>query len=218
MAVRRSFQNADYGYEDDLNDDDDLLGGGGFGGGFGGAADAGAPGGDLNDPFGNGRDRPDAFYNLSPEEQQAIIDLQSGAIAGNQESAREIGVAAWMPNQPVTRRQQPQAPELPQGVSVEEQTGPESSFAQDTPEQSMFPDPVTMHAPDPMQTATTGPTRRTMSNAAPALFDESGGGARMFGAAGGLMNGGRGAPGMNQGGPTPTEMMLQILREMRAGG
>lgn len=221
MAQRRSFQNMYDGYEGDPFEDD---GGGMIGGDFapGGAPfeAPSAPPPNPQDPFGNGRDRPDAFYNLSPEEQQAIIDLQNGAIGGNQETAREIG--GWSrPNTPVT-----QQPNLPQAVSVEERGGPEQSFAQDTPQMSMAPDPVAASTPQPMQTsapppmgAPTGPQRPSIvSNAAPALFAESGGGGRMFGSAGGLMGGGRGVMGSNPGGPTPTEMMLSIMRQLRNGG
>lgn len=177
--------------------------------------EGGDPGGiaDPQDPFGNGQDRPDAFFALSPEEQQAIIDLQAGAIAGNQETAREFGGGGRPTTSPTAGFN------LPRGVSVEERAGPEASFSQDTPAMSMEPAPISAGMPEPMQTQTApqGPQRRSVSNAAPALFAESGGG-RMFGDAGGLMSGGRGVVGSSAGGPTPTEMMLAIMRSLRGGG
>lgn len=207
MAQRRSLQNTQddpYGkFADDGSD-----GGGLFGGEFGGslAAPPLDAGGNV-DEFGN--DLPD--FNNDPNYPTPFEDYTPTAIIGNQEAARELGGHGWMSNTPRQNN-----PSLPQGVSVEERHGPEQGNAQDTPMMSAEPDPVSAHAPEPMQTPV-GPQRRTMSNAAPALFAEAGGGGRMFGGADGLMGGGRGALGTHAGGPSPTEMMLSILRQMRGG-
>jgi hypothetical protein len=219
MAQRRNFQNMYDGYEGDPFDDGSGMIGGDFNPGgspFEAPPAPTSPGGGFgsdfqDDPLSPGTSRAPGFFLLSPEEQQQIRDMERGAIVGNQETAREIG--GWMkPNTPIERQNEPQ---LPQAVSVEERAGPEQSFSNDTPPQSFAPAPVSAGTPNPMETPV-GPQRRSLSNAAPALFAESGG-SRMFGDAGGLMSGGRGVLGSNAGGPTPTEMMLSIMRQLRGG-
>lgn len=231
MAQRRSLESYDHG-DDEYQDGSGLFGGGRDMPPMGAPVSMAPPGGGGRvDEFGN--EVPD-FAN-DPNYPGAFSDYIPTEIAGNGETAREIG-GGW--NKPTTPLQnqpnQSPGPQLPRGVSVEETNEPSysepsapsffdeqpssySSPGQDTPAMSMSPDPITSHQPEPMQTST-GPTRRSVSNAAPALFQEAGGGSRMFGSAGGLMGGGKGAVGTNAGGPSPTEMMLSILRQMRGGG
>lgn len=213
MVQRRNLQDA---YDEYSNFDEDMIGGSYNPGGapagtsivdlFGGGDDTQTPpmGGD---PLADIIDRGPGEMPIEP----GAPEPKSGS-EGNTERGREFSPGGGMPTTPGAYSG------LPQGVSVEERTEtPESFFHEDTPPMSMAPDPITAREQTPMPAQTsTGPTRRALSNAAPALFQETGG-ARMFGNVGGLMGGGRGAVGTNEGGPTPTEMMLSILRQMRGG-
>lgn len=194
-------------------------GGGGFDGDMGAPPMSGSgPGTGNFDEFGN--ELPD--FSGDPNYPTPFQDYVPDEIAGDSQSAREIG-RGGKPTTPL------QGMGLPRGVSVEDLTTPTSyrsnetpssyvAPGQDAPSMSMFPDPISQGnaSPGMTQTPASGPTRRSVTNAPSAMFAESGGG-RMFGDAGGLMGGGRGAVGTNAGGPSPTEMMLSILRSLRGG-
>jgi hypothetical protein len=207
MVQRRNLQSTMDGYDDDDGGDGDIGGG---------LPMVGGAGTGKFDEFGN--ELPD--FSNDPNFPTPFQDYVPDEIAGDSQSAREIG-RGGKPTTPL------QGQGLPRGVSVEELTTPSSYRANETPSSyvaptedapgmSMFPDPVTLGDPAPQTKMTSGPTRRTVTNAPSAIFQESGGG-RMFGDAGGLMGGGRGAVGTNAGGPTATEMMLSILRSLRGG-
>ncbi len=109
---------------------------------------------------------------------------------------------------------------LPQGMTVQ---GDESDGAgYGGGGQSAFSTPMMPHEPSPISGMPSNPevTQRVSSpGATSALFSDASGGTPMFGRAGGLMGGGRGAPSMDAGGQsTPTQNMLALLRMMRNGG
>lgn len=168
---------------------------------------------DPQNPFGNGRDRPDAFFDLPPDEQQSIIDLQNGAIAGNTDSARSLG-----PSMPNTINQGQSAPPpfaLPRGVSANESVdmGGGGDYSQDAPAMPMEPAPTAGQRPNPQPAFRgTPPTARRVSAAPSALFGEEGS-SSMFGRAGGLLGGGQGVLGAGDDGEIePTEMFKKLLQ------
>ena len=172
---------------------------------------------DPQNPFGNGRDRPDAFFDLSPEEQQSIIGIQDDAIAGNTDSARSLG-----PSMPNTIGQGPQsAPQpfaLPRGVSANEgvEMGWGGDYSQDAPAMPMEPSPTAAQRPNPQPafrgTPQASQTARRVSAAPSALFGQEGS-SSMFGRAGGLLGGGQGVLGAGDDGEIePTEMFKKLLQ------
>ena len=193
--------------------------------GFAGISDSGG------DRFGNGRDRPDAFYNLSPEEQQSIIDLQGGAIAGNTEPGKPFATAptTFGPRQeptPTPTQSMPSAPafNLPQGVSVDEGmfSGVQSGGnAMATPAMPAEPNPLAMGTQNPIQNpaesgTSRGPMRRSQQS--PSLFAQSRS-PMLSGRAGGLLGGGLGSTGAGEpSGPLqPTQMFQKLLELFRQG-
>lgn len=112
----------------------------------------------------------------------------------------------------------PTMPGLPQGMTVQgEDQGNDGG-------QSAFSTPMMPHEPTPvsggydMSMAPQNTRRVSSPGAESALFSDASGGTPMFGRAGGLMGGGVGVQGSNEGGPTPTDMMLSLLRMFRSGG
>lgn len=110
---------------------------------------------------------------------------------------------------------------LPQGMTVQQG----SSYAMDTPMMAREPNPIASQMPNPsVQTPSpsmspspgaSSTVRRSVSpGSTSALFGEEAG-TPMFGRAGGLMGGGVGVPGTNEGAPTPTQMMQQLLQMFR---
>lgn len=194
--------------------------------------------------FGNGRDRPDTFFALSPEEQQGVLDWErdNPAIAGNTTTGREL-FGAWMrPTTPEIRQtpglvpmqEETGGPDagrrddgLPRGMTVQSVQGYDADMGGGDDGgggQSAFATPMMPHEPSPISGMTPNPqiapqtTRRVSSpGSQSALFSDASGGSPMFGRAGGLTGGGKGVLGSNEGGPAPTEMMLSLLRMLRNG-
>lgn len=103
---------------------------------------------------------------------------------------------------------------LPRGMTVQGDEGFSDEFgsSMSVPGQSFTPSPISGMTPNPSV------TRRVSSpGAQSALFADASGGTPLFGRAGGLQGGGKGILGADEGGPTPTEMMLSLLRMFRSG-
>lgn len=186
--------------------------------------------GSGNDPFGIG------LPNYDFTDPNVIDELQRGAISGNLETAREIGIGGFTrPAQYGAPRQQPasDAPALPHGVTVNNQEGvpaPSTQFADVPPASNsmqtalspMSPEPVAMQG-QPASMAPnesgTGPQRVSLTPAQSVLFGGESNPSRsgLFGGLGGLTEGGIGVPGASPGGPSPTQMMLQLARMLRQG-
>ena len=190
----------------------------------------------LGTPFGSSGTR-DEFGNVIPDFSNdpnypvPFVDYQPDEIAGNTESARELGGGFGPPRggpapaplgTPVgpPMGQPPGGPSedsfgLPQGVSVNEGMFagvPESGNAMNVPGQSRTPSPTSgmaMNAP-PESGTSQGPMRRSASS--PSIYGESRN-PTMFGRAGGLLGGGKGLVGREESsGPVaPTEMMKKLL-------
>jgi hypothetical protein len=101
---------------------------------------------------------------------------------------------------------------LPEGMTVQDQGGYGDMGGAD----DSYSTPLMPHEPQV--------TRRIAAPALPhvsspasqsALFSDASGGTPLFGRMGGLTGGGIGVPGSNEGGPTPTQMMLSLLRMFR---
>lgn len=173
---------------------------------------------------GGGSGRVDEFGNQVPDFSNdpnfptPFVDYVPDEIAGNQETARELG-DVFRTRSPLAAAPQPE-PEpsngLPMSMTVE--TG------YDDGGQPSVSTPAMPHEPTPIAGMRAAPeiasqgTRRVSSGGAPsALFGDTSTGTPMFGRLGGLEGGGIGAMGLNEGGPTPTQMMLSLLRMMRNG-
>lgn len=154
-------------------------------------------------------------FSNDPNYPVPFQDYQPGEIIGNQTSARELfdkrSAATPMRHEPQEDRV------LPMGMTVQgeegyggEGGGDQPSFS--TPSQAREPNPISAMRPNPQV------TRRVSSpGAQSALFADDSGGTPLFGRAGGLMGGGKGVLGTNEGGPSPTDMMLSLLRMFRGG-
>lgn len=165
-----------------------------------------------------GGGRVDEFGNVLPDFANdpnypvPFQDYQPTEIAGDQTTAREL---FNQPRAPQGIPRPDQTGGLPQGMTVQSEEG--YGGGGDMP---AFSTPSTPHEPTPMSGMPPRPdvTRRVSSpGAQSALFSEASGGTPLFGRAGGLMGGGKGVLGANEGGPTPTEMMLSLLRTLRNG-
>ena len=182
-------------------------------------------GGDLT--FGNGLDRPDAFYDLPTQERQSIIDLQNNAIVGNQEVPREVfgtrgprtDTPRATPPTPTPAPTPPPTPDidslisqLPQGVEAQEPSGGTGvgAGASVAPMQSAVPEArsVSMRALPPSAMPARQPFASPVS-----LFGSGGGSSGVVGRGEGLFGGGIGMPG-GPGQPKATEQMLALLEEL----
>lgn len=202
MAVRRSPMERENegGYEDD--------------------ARPGFPHGGGTDEFGNLL--PD--FSNDPNYPVPFRDYQPIEIGGNETSAREL-FNRPTPTTPLARPHA-EAPSqdvgggLPHGMTVQ---GDAMGYGGDDMgggDQPAFSTPAMPHEPSPISAMRPNPevTRRVSSpGAQSALFSDDSGGGQMFGRAGGLLGGGKGVLGANEGGPTPTDMMLSLLRMFRNG-
>lgn len=178
-------------------------------------------GGDLT--FGNGLDRPDAFYSLPLQERQSIIDMQNNAIVGNQEVPREVfGTRGPRTDAP---RATPPSPapapspdigsligQLPQGVEAQEPSGGTGvgAGASVAPMQSAAPEAqsTSMRAMPPSAMPARQPFASPVS-----LFGSGGGSSGVVGRGEGLFGGGMGMPG-GPGQPQATEQMLALLEAL----
>lgn len=162
--------------------------------------DAGA--GPRTDEFGN--EIPDF-----PRDQYPVPfeDYQPDAIAGDRTSGREM-----FDHRETTP---PTTSGLPRGMTVqgEEGYGDGGQDSMGTPAQGFSPQPVSGMRANPSMTQRVG-----HGGASSALFSEASGGTPLFGRAGGLMGGGKGVLGMDDGAPSPTEMMLKLVRAFQNGG
>jgi hypothetical protein len=158
-------------------------------------------------------------------EEDAALGAFDNPIAGNTVNPRDLRPA--MPNM-IGQAAAPAPFALPQGVSVNDAIGDDGggggTFAQDTPAMPMTPTPGASPQgpvrvspsmpPRPTSTGSAGPMR--VSAAPSALFGQSGG-ASMFGRADGLLGGGRGVVGGDDGEIEPTEMYRKLLQMFGAG-
>lgn len=198
MAVRRSVMGDG---RDDFNPDDDDMGG--FDGGL----------------IGHDMDR-----GVNNDDGMVMKDAGDSGIApslgddishdeGNSTSAREM----------FDRR--PTTDGLPRGMTVQQDQGYAPNMgdsggyepnSMSTPTMSMEPNPVSGMTANPA-TSTPETTRRVSSmGSTSALFGQQAG-TPLFGRAGGLMGGGTGVQASSEGAPTPTQMMLSLLRMFRNG-
>jgi hypothetical protein len=201
MARRRSMDGADE-YE-----------GGGFNLGGGAPGLGGKPaGGGRVDEFGN--EVPD--FSNDPNFPTPFADYTPDEIAGDSTTARELGNHKT-PNLPLAQPG-PHETGLPTSMTVQSNEGYGSDFGGD---QASYSTPMQGFSPNPVsgQHASPEVTQRVSSpGAQSALFSDASGGTPMFGRAGGLMGGGKGVLGSNEGQPTPTEMMLKLVRMYQNGG
>lgn len=201
MATRRMF-----GAGGERDDEDPFVGHGGGDAGFGGGD------GGLSDLIGS-LGPPDEGGSLMPPPSSGPVF--QGADAGNTDRGRELAGPGATPN----------TFGLPQGVIVQPETvfndTPEYANTFSTPMSQMEPSPVSANHMMPT-TATPesgmGPQRRTSS--ASQIFDQGNEyGSSLFGGRSqGLEGGGLGVPGTGAGGPTPTQMMLALLQQLRGSG
>lgn len=207
-----------FGVDREFGDDMDIDEGGGL---FGGPA-----GTTIENLFGmTGQspmfDAPAAGDGQpSPEmDMRGDMGLEPGAMKG-EDSPGSIDRARELFRTP----RPPTYGNLPEGVTVPQtqfEGVPQSSNTMQTSLSPMTPSPVAgsgqaaSYAPAEGGGTGQGPQRPAFTPAASALFGESPRSSGLFGALGGLDEGGIGAVGTNNGGPAPTEMMLALLRQLR---
>lgn len=156
----------------------------------------------------------DAGFGAEPPQDLGALGepFREGDDAGSSMRAREL-----MPTRPNTYGS------LPEGVTVPQAqfSGvPESSNVLQTPLSPRAPSPIAMQPQTPNVLASesgVGPQRPSFTSRS-VLFGESPARAGLFGGAGGLDQGGYGVMSTEGGAPSPTALMLQLVRMLNSGG
>lgn len=153
------------------------------------------PGMDGEDPSGKIEVKLPGQFTPPDDSLIGVLDPEESGEFGNYTTAREMQ----------------RGDALPRGMTVQGEQGYGDAFGGNTPMMPQEPSPVAARPAQPTS------TRRVSSpGSMSALFGSEGRDTPMFGNMGGLTEGGLGVQS-SQGRPTPTEMMLSLLRMFRGG-